>query len=116
MEFSLCTISESGGDSATIAGDDSVLVSTFGTISQEDIAALSTNSGGILIMAMMEYCDAIGTYSKKNFVLTYRPNAPSYGLGFSLLSEGNQVPLTLPATTTTEHLFPCEMEPKPKDQ
>jgi hypothetical protein len=101
-------VGEGGAADAIIAGD-SVFVSTLGTISQKNLADLSPNNMGALIMGMFEYCDELGNHSIRSFGLTYRSNAPSTNLSFGLATDNPFPILPLPeSTATTEYLFPCE--------
>jgi hypothetical protein len=96
------------GESTIIAGD-SVLVSTLGSISQTDLAALPSNNMGLDIWGMYQYCDGLGSNVMRLFQLGYRSNAPSTSLSFWLISDMNSFQEPLPLLKgTTEYLPPCE--------
>ncbi len=102
------------GESSTIAGD-SVFVSTLGTISQQNIEALSTNTISLFILGHFEYCDQLGHHEMETFGLRYRSNAPSTDLSFDLAMESIFPSLPLPKPSAiTEYLPPCDLTAKPQ--
>jgi hypothetical protein len=102
------------GPQATVIGGDSILVSTLGTISQDDLSKLPEDVG-MLIIGKYTYCDGLGTYSDRTFTLRYRGDAPSSTLSFDLAGDSSfPVPPLQKPTDTTEYLPPCETIPQNK--
>ena len=96
------------GESNVIPGE-SIYASTLGEISPQDFARLTANNMSLMIMELYSYCDELGDYAQRSFVLRYLSNPTPSSFSFDLVQDTGFGPMPLPPPTDTiEYLSPCE--------